>query len=155
MKFVKGSPVKGDTGSYWYLHLLGDKARVFVADLLNANATAFMTDPHAKSDYATHLAATASATLATGVLLGERDGYYVNPKGGMTPELYGVTQTINAANFPGTARVKVSVWPRGTHFYARIDNVDVVGARGRYKWNTAAAARQAAKRFARREGIPL
>jgi len=155
MKFVKGSPVQGFSDTYWYLHLVGNDAREFVCRLLRSNAIKFMTDPHAMKDYASHLAATASEQLADKVLLGERDGYYVNKGGGMTPELYAICDEQEAPNFPSVARLIVSRWPKGTHFYAKVDGFDVVNTRGRYKWDTQRGARRAAVAFAKKRGIVL
>jgi len=155
MKFVKGSPIRGFNNTHWYLHLKGNEARDFVWRLLQDNAVKFLADPHATNDYASGLAAKASTQLAERVLLGERDGYYVNQKGGMCPELYGICHTKDTDNFPGTPKLKVSRWQKGTHFYAKVNGLDVVDTKGRYKWGTEADAKRAAKRFAKRNDIVL
>lgn len=46
-----------------------------------------------------------------------------------------------------TKDIKISRWPNGKHFYAKVGNIDVVDSGGNVKWNTHYAAQMAAERF--------
>jgi hypothetical protein len=60
---------------------------------------------------------------------------------------------VDLWTLPG-AQIKISQWPNGTHFYARVGDEDVEES-GRRKWDTRDAAERAAKRFAKEKSIHL
>jgi len=145
MKFVKGSPIKGGKETCWYLCICDDQSRKLISRLLSQNAKKFLSDPH--RNFSSFIAAKASNELAIEVVLGKHNGYYVNKNGGMTNKLFAISETQDLDCFPGESRIKVSKWPNGNHFYAHVDNIDVVDERGNIKWNTAKLAEKAAKKF--------
>lgn len=58
---------------------------------------------------------------------------------------------VETWTLPG-AKLKISQWPNGKHFYARIGDEDVIES-DRNKWDSREAAERAAKRFARAHNI--
>ena len=87
--------------------------------------------------------------LSAGPIVVNRNGGYFP----LTHQKVKESREIHTWTLPG-ATLKISQWPNGTHFYARIGDEDVV-LYGRRKWDTKEEAEQAAKKFARIQGIAL
>jgi hypothetical protein len=59
----------------------------------------------------------------------------------------------NELVFPVTSEkdIKISKWPNGTHYYAKIGNQDVVDDKGNVKWNTVEQAKKEAVKYLRKK----
>ena len=94
------------------------------------------------------------AYLAMARTIRECGPIVVNRNGGFFPlrgQAVKESREVPTWTLPG-AKIKVSQWPGGTHFYARVGDEDVV-ENGRNKWFDAGSAERAAKRFAKEKGI--
>lgn len=80
-------------------------------------------------------------------------GFYVNQNGGGFPysEKFKVTDRIlkHKLVFPDYSieDIKIFQWPRGNHWYAKINSVDVVDNKGNQRWNTRDGAEQAVNEY--------
>mgnify|MGYP001590096129 CR=1 FL=1 len=149
MKFVKGVPFKGCKKPSWYLYIDGSlESHNLIANTTNNSITRLFTDPHLQRDSVDgHILTNAIAKLQVSLIMGERDGWYMNKVGGMCPNLFDITKTIEAACWPGENKVNISKWPQGKHYYATVAGVSVEEKDGTNKWNTVEGAERAAKRF--------
>jgi hypothetical protein len=84
-----------------------------------------------------------------------RDKWYVNRVGGMCPNLHEVLDELESNEFPPSLLtkeqliegVKISSWPNGKHFYARLpDGTDVI-VDDKSGFDSRAEALEATKRF--------
>jgi len=84
---------------------------------------------------------------------------FINPSGGYTfdtttYESYVVLETITKKGLIYPMKdikdVRYIKWPQGTHWYAKIGNIDIVDDRGSQKWDTKKEAEKAAKIFLQR-----
>jgi len=161
MRFVLGRPVKGVKGHKitekdfcWYVCLDCEDADLLVAGILNARAKQFLNDPHGKGEFSTHVAMVAASGLALQMETGmhKRRGYYANRSGGMCPNLYEIIEDVEADDWPCEAKVEISKWMNGTHYYVKVNGSDFEW-KGKYKWNTREAAENAVEAWKKSEGI--
>lgn len=145
MKFVLGKPHKL-VEACWYLVVDCRDAEMYVASILRNNSMRFATDPH-RGDLNAHLA-TISMQRAMLFDFGmhERNGWFVGRMGGMCPNLVEVLKEVESESWPEAQRISISRWPNGKHYYAKVDEQDVVWE-GLNKWGTERAAQKAAEAF--------
>lgn len=145
MKFVLGKPHKLVPAS-WYLVVDCRDAEKCVASILRNNWLSFTKDPH-QDDISPHII-NMTLNYATLFDLGthERSGWYVNHRGGMCPKLVEILKEVKSDSWPGVERISISKWPAGKHFYAKVDEQDVVW-NGVNKWCSERAAMESAKAF--------
>lgn len=64
---------------------------------------------------------------------------------------YTILETVEKARyvFPNMTErdIRITKWPKGTHFYAKIGNIEVVDEAGNTKWNTEDDAYREAKKY--------
>lgn len=151
MKFVKGVPFKGakKKDASWYLLINGELPCINMAtNIFNARLEKIIKDPHHKIGNAfTTLAIEAVIRTQLALHTGARNGYFMNRVGGMCPSLHNIQETTEAEQWPDAKRIDVSRWPRGTHWYAKVDGRDVQDENGNIKWRTAKEAERQAKIF--------
>lgn len=151
----------------WVLVIDNDQSREAVLSLLEARITAIMRNPHAfgGSDgintTVTMLTVDASHQIVAHVLVGKRDGWFVNRVGGMCHKPFRVIEIREATTWPQrpgedaeellrTARIRP--WPGGTHYCSTLrDGRVVVVGKGVSKWDTLQEAIDATRIFL---GIP-
>lgn len=132
----------------WCLVIDSPEARDFTNQLINSEFTKYLRNPHASKDllFPVRSGATMRATMS--VQMGERDGMYVNHRGGMCIHPYKVLDTVEADAFPvDNLTVSYSQWQNGTHWYARLNNGVDVEYDGQLKWDTKAEAEAASVKF--------
>lgn len=149
MKFVKGVPFKGCKEPSWYLYIDGSlESHNLISNITNGNITRIFTDPHLRRDSVdAHILTNAISRLQISLILGERDGWYMNKVGGMCPNLFDISDTIETDHWPEEQCIKISKWPQGKHYHAIVNGIDVVDDDGNRKWNTVKAAERAVKKF--------
>jgi len=67
------------------------------------------------------------------------------------PEEFQITDSAEKREleYPSDTEIKIIRWPGGTHYYAKVGNMDIVDQEGNQKWNTEKEARQKAKQYLR------
>lgn len=149
MKFVKGVPFKGCKEPSWYLYIDGSlESHNLIANVTNGSIMRIFTDPHLLRDSMdAHILTNAISRLQISLMMGDRNGWYMNKVGGMCPNLFDISETIETDCWPEKQRIKISKWPQGKHYYATVDGIAVTDDDGVKKWNTVEAAERAAKKF--------
>lgn len=165
MKFVfgKAHPL---VEAGWYLQISTDDKQ-FIKDVVYGGfGKAF--SPHDFSSYA--FDAIKSATVACASLdikarylaslddiVQDRIGWFMNQNGGMCPRLHDVEKTVECDCFPPTAlsadfllkNVKISQWPNGQHYYAKLPDGREVEVNDTKKWDSWDKAKAATAQFLR------
>ena len=77
------------------------------------------------------------------ILVNQNDGFF--PMGDNIEILE--TKTSKNLVWPSSGKISITKWPEGKHWYAKVDNTDVVDADGNQKWNTKKEAQKQAEIF--------
>ena len=149
MKFVKGKPFKGCEKCYWYLYIDDSfETYKFISNIISNRMGNIILNPHIKADDVSYYTLRNAVTKTQiDILMGERNSYYMNPNGGMCPNLYDIEDEIEAGYWPETERIKIIKWQGGSHYYAKVDGMDVTDDKGNQKWNTREYAKEVAEKF--------
>ena len=147
----------------WVLVIDGDEAKEAVISLLEARITARMHNPHAfgGSDgiatTVTMLTVDASHQVVAQVLVGKRNGWFVNRVGGMCHKPFRVIETREATTWPPCPgedaeellrTASIRPWPGGMHYCSTLrDGRVVVVGKGVSKWDTLQEAIDATRSF--------
>lgn len=97
----------------------------------------------------------AKALIAMPDVLPSRNGWYVNRVGGMCPHLYDIDKEVESDDFPPLEcdaiemlkNTKFSMWPGGSHWYARLPDGRDVEIDGQSKWDSKEQSVSATKKF--------
>ncbi len=144
MKFVLGTPIENGENS-WYLVLSGARARQHVSDLLHNIARSMLHSPHFNETLAKIIKTTQHLAFQI-EFHKEREGWFVNRKGGMCDSLVHIEEERESDEWPGEHKIQISKWPGGTHYFALVDGIDVE-IDGKYKWNSVKQAEKAVEKF--------
>lgn len=150
MKFIKGTPFEECKDPSWYLYIDGSlKSRNFAGKILTDSIAEKYKDPHLRQETLLNgIFAVCCSRVQINVIMGERDGYYINRIGGMCSSLFNVIEKVNAETWPEPEeRIKVFRWPNQHHWFAQVDGHPVIDAAHKRKWVTAQAAEEAAELY--------
>jgi len=133
MKFVKGIPHKDCKEPGWYLQIDNQIAtHTFIADILDNRAAKVVFDQKTPECTVRPIIDSINK-LRLGLVMGERNGWYMNRNGGMCADLYNITETLESDRWPEIDRIQIKRWPNGKHFYAKVDGIDVEDRHGNVK----------------------
>lgn len=157
MRFIYGSMLAGGPLA-WYLKITNETKTLELAahTMLNSVCDQLF-DPHwlateNRSDGIVGVTANAFAKVLTELSLGCRDGWIMNAQGGMNRGPLATTlRTVVRDRWPIDGRIEIKKWPKGIHYYAKVDGDDVVDEAGNVKWLTKEDAAAAAEKYIRQQ----
>lgn len=152
MKFVLARP--HPLVKHCWLLWIDDQCLDFVAETIQRSmASVLRIEKSHPSLEHTPLTITALASAQGQILsnLKERIGWYMNCAGGCCTTVHDVVHSVEADDFPtvklSKSDIKITQYPRGTHFYATMPNGELLIWHGTSKWNTYQGCESAVKKW--------